>query len=246
MNNASGNPVNGNSSIAISPAEGRDLGFATPGVILPQSNINNVNCVTNPVSCTGNFDGEIGLNTSLTSPPNPLNSGTVGLQAVATHEIDEILGIGGAGSQLSATGSTTGPVGDLDLFRYNKAGTRSYSNNDPLQPYFSINGGATALSFFNQVPGGSDFGDWQSNPDHTGFGVQVQDAFATGGTNPALGPNEITAFNAIGYDVVPAPLIGHGIPAFLGLGVILFGAKLWGWCNKKGVVGLAPQASVQS
>jgi hypothetical protein len=44
--------------------------------------------------------------------------------------------------------------------------------------------------------------------------------------NVALGPNEITAFNAIGYDVVPAPQIGFGFPAFLAVGGLLFGAKL--------------------
>jgi hypothetical protein len=173
---------------------------------------------------SGTFDSTIGLNTTITSPPNALGGSTFSLQAVANHEIDEVLGIGGTGSTLTGTGSLTGPVGDLDLFRYAN-GSRSYSNADPNQPYFSINGGATALSFFNQVVG-ADFADWQSDPDHAGFGPQVQDAFATPGVNVALGPNEITAFNAIGYDVVPAPLIGFGFPTFLAVGGLLFGAKL--------------------
>ena len=59
--------------------------------------------------------------------------------------------------------------------------------------------------------GGSDYGDW-----HTSGTPQVQDAFGTPGVNIALGSNEITAFNVIGYDLVPAPLVGHGFPAFLG------------------------------
>ena len=38
-----------------------------------------------------------------------------------------------------------------------------------------------------------------------GFEPRVQDAFGKPGTNPALGVNELTAFNAIGYDLVAAP-----------------------------------------
>jgi hypothetical protein len=203
----SGNPVNSNTSVQVTLPEARNLGFST-----------------SPVP----FDSTIGLNTTITSPPNALGGSTFSLQAVANHEIDEVLGIGGTGSTLTGTGSLTGPVGDLDLFRYDANGSRSYSNADPNQPYFSIDGGATALSFFNQVVG-ADFADWQSDPDHAGFGPQVQDAFGTPGVNVALGPNEITAFNAIGYQelaAVPAPQIGFGFPAFLAVGGLLFGAKL--------------------
>jgi hypothetical protein len=235
----SGNPVNGNPNMIITTAEGRNLGFNTPGGILPNSNINDATC------CTGTYDSEIGLALGITYPPQPNNGSTYGLQAVANHEIDEALGIGGTGSILSQTSPLNGPVGDLDLYRYNAPGSRSYSNNDPLQPYFSINGGATVLSYFNQNNGG-DYADWEScSGIPAGFGPQVQDACGEPGTNPALGPNEITAFNAIGYDttqVVPAPLIGHGVPAFLGLGVFLFGVKLWGWSKKTGVVGPASRA----
>lgn len=205
--NSSGNPVNGNTFVQITSAEARNLGFSfTPS----------------------GFDSTIGLNTSITFPPQLNNGSTFGLQAVANHEIDEALGIGGPGSTLTGTGSLTGPVGDLDLYRYSAPNTRSYTNTNSTSPlaYFSINGGATVLSYFNQTDG-ADFGDWLSNPIPAGFSPQVQDAFATAGTNPALGPNEITAFNAIGYDVVPAPPIGFGFPAFFAVGGLLFGVKLW-------------------
>jgi len=65
-----------------------------------------------------------------------------------------------------------------------------------------------------------------------GFSPQVQDAFGEPGPQPTLGPNEITAFDAIGYDVVPAPLIGFGFPVFLGVGGLLFGAKLLQWSRR--------------
>ncbi len=199
--NSSGNPVNGNTGVLITSAEGRNLGFATPGDVSPNSNIN-------LATGGGTYDSEIGLNTSITSPPNGL-SGNYGLQSVANHEIDEALGIGGAGSALTGEGSLTGPVGDLDLYRYSAPGVRSYTNTNSSSPlaYLSIDDGATVASYFNQT-NGADFGDWLSNPIPAGFSPQVQDAFGVSGTNPALGPNEILAFNAIGYDVtslVPEP-----------------------------------------
>jgi hypothetical protein len=123
---SSGNPVNGNPNVVFTSAEGRNLAFNTPGVILPNSNINDA-------TTGGTFDSEIALNTSITSPPNGL-SGNYGLQAVANHEIDETLGIGGTGSTLTGTGSLTGPVGDLDLYRYSANGVRSYTNTNSTSP----------------------------------------------------------------------------------------------------------------
>ncbi len=197
----SGNPVNGNSEIIVTTAEARNLGFTgfeTDASILVNGS---------------DYDSEISLNTGITSPPNSL-SGNYSLQSVATHEIDEALGIGGTGSSLTGTGSLTGPVGDLDLYRYSAPGVRSYSNDAQNQPYFSINGGETVLSYFNQEAG-ADFADWQ-----TGSQPQVQDAFGTPGASPVLGPNELTAFNAIGYELIaPEP----STFALVGLGLLGFG-----------------------
>ncbi len=211
----SGNPVNGNRQVQITSAEARNLGFSAPAGISAGG---------------GTYDSEITLNTSTTSPPGSLNGSTYSLEAVAMHEIDEALGIGGTGSTLTGSGSLTGPVGDLDLFRYSAAGVRSYSNAQTTSPfsYFSIDGGTTVLSYFNQTSG-ADFADWLSNPIPNGFGVQVQDAFGQPDTNPSLGPNELIAFNAIGYQViVPEPptsaLAGLGML----LGAVLFRGRLRG------------------
>jgi hypothetical protein len=206
---SSGNPVNNNTGVVITSAEGRNLGFGTAGGITPNTDIDDA-------GGGGTFDAEIALNTSITFPPQPDNNSNYGLQAVANHEIDEVLGIGGTGSTLNGTGSLTGPVGDLDLYRYSASGVRSYSNTNTTVPlsYFSIDGGATVLSYFTQTTG-ADFADWFSNctsatlcqPDGLpdGFSPQLQDAFGEPGTNPALGPNEITAFNSIGYDTLASP-----------------------------------------
>jgi hypothetical protein len=185
---ATPNPVNGTPNVIITSAEGRNLGFATPGFV-----------AVGPVT---DYDSEISLNTSITSPPNTL-AGFFGLESVAEHETDESLGIGGSGSTIGDTGFFATGVGDLDLYRYTSLGVRSYSTVQTTNPfsYFSIDGGATVLSYFNQTSG-ADYADWLSNPIPAGFNPQVQDAFGEPSTNPTLGVNEITAFNAIGYDVV--------------------------------------------
>jgi hypothetical protein len=202
---ASNNPVTGTPNMAITSAEGRNLGFNTPGGV------------------SGTFDSEITLNTSITSPPNPLG-GNYGLEAVATHEMDEVLGIGGPGSTL-ASGLPPGFAGDLDLYRWSctvaivnntcSAPTRSYTTSSTAVSYFSIDGGETILSYFNQASG-ADYSDWLSDPIPAGFSPQVQDAFATPGTNPQLGPNELAALSAIGYEIVSPeastlPLAGLGL-----------------------------------
>jgi hypothetical protein len=205
----SGNPVNGNTTVQVTSAEARNLGFSDPGVVTVGS---------------GTYDSEISLNTSITYPPGPNNGSNYGLQAVANHEIDEALGIGGTGSTLG-NDDLTGPVGDLDLYRYSAPGVRSYSDVQKTTPYsyFSVNGGDTVLSYFNQTAG-DDYGDWLSNPIPAGFGAQVQDAFGEPGTNPTLGPNELLAFNAIGYEVIaPEPstllLFVSGLAIIAGAGL---------------------------
>jgi PEP-CTERM motif len=205
------NPVNGNGDVAFTSADGRALGFNTPGAV------------------NGTFDSIIGVNTSITSPPQGL-AGNFGLQSVVLHEMDEALGIGGTGSEIGP--NLTGPVGDLDLFRYSAPGVRSYSNVQTTNPfaYFSIDGGATVLSYFNQT-NGADYGDWLSNPIPAGFGPQVQDAFGFPSTDPALGPNELTALNVIGYSLaaVPEPssvvLMGLGVTALAASRLRRRGAK---------------------
>ena len=99
----------------------------------------------------------------------------------------------------------------MDLYRYSAPGVRSFSIYYTASPYsyFSIDGGNTVLSYFNQYGDGTDYGDWLSDPFPAGYGPQVQDAIATPGANPTLGVNELTALNVIGYTLaVPEPASG--------------------------------------
>ncbi len=189
---SSGNPVNNNNFVYMTAPNARALGFNAPGYVTVAGQ-------------NQNYDTVVSLNTSLTYPPKANNGSNYGLQAVAAHEINEALGIGGTGSNLAA--GISGSIGVLDLYRYSAPGVRSYSPTSPSS-YFSINGGNTVLSYFNQTSG-PDYGDWLSNPIPAGYGPQVQDAYGAPGTNPALGVNELTALNVIGYNLsttsVPEP-----------------------------------------
>jgi hypothetical protein len=184
------NPVNGNTNVTLTTPLLRALGFNSQG------------------NTGGQPDGTISLNTSImnlsrTGSQNPSN---YDLQAVAGHEIDEVLGTGGSGSSLP---TTNGPIGPLDLFRYSSPGVRSFTTSTSAAPYFSIDSGLTNLVFFNQAGGVSDYSDWGdgvSPADSRGNSPpQMQDAFGTPGAIVNIGSNELTAHDVVGYNLAPVP-----------------------------------------
>jgi hypothetical protein len=173
------NPVNGTTSVDVTTANLRALGF----------------------NASVSFDSTISINTAITNyTGKAFNPSFYSLTGVVEHEVDEALGLG---SDLDS-GTTTGDIRPEDLFRYAAPGVRSYTLATSATPYFSVDGGVTDLIGFNQAgpPGGSDYGDWAGeNPAH------VQDAFGTPGVTPVFGL-EGTALDAIGYNLatgVPEP-----------------------------------------
>jgi hypothetical protein len=218
------NPVNGSPSIEIKSANARAIGinvpagcYLTTGSDVPEQ-CSGVDNGTSPV------DGIVSLSTSTTYPGSPGSSLSYGLQSTAEHEIDEILGLGSALNNTTASSGTvdaTNPAPE-DLFRYGANGSRIFSVNcaAAATAFFSYNG-STDLAQFNNACNGADFGDWQSNPLPTGVAAQVQDAYASPGTQPLYGPNEIAALSAIGYTVAVAPepgtwlLMSLALPAFV-------------------------------
>lgn len=134
------------------------------------------------------LDGTIffgGGNPYTYDPANRKVVGKYDFIGIAIHEISEVMG---RNSNLD-----TAPVGaaPFDLFRYTARGALSMDPN-ALNVYFSVDGGATALNFFNSDPSG-DVMDWEG---------PAPDAFnAFGPTNEQddMTASDLVAMDVIGY-----------------------------------------------
>jgi len=177
-------PVDGQSSVYMKGADVKALGI-------------NFFAATHAAS-----EGTISLNTSIMNLSRSGNqdSAKYDLQAVVSHELDEVLGLG------SSLGSGLIYASPEDLFRYaaNGAGGtcstvkgRSFSTS--AAACFSIDG-STGLAQFNNT-GSGDSGDWLTPGKASN--AQIQDANGTPGTQPALGV-ELRALDVIGYDLSAA------------------------------------------
>ena len=134
-------------------------------------------------------DGSIGFaGSSLGYDFNPYDGVTAGrydFEAVAAHELAEVLGrLGGINS---ATPSWRTP---LDLFRYSAPGVLDYGYNDAT--YFSIDGGVTRLKAFNNA-GSGDRTDWASGT------YDVSNAYISTGHAYNLTAVDLTALDVLGY-----------------------------------------------
>ena len=170
--NQSTNPVNGNASVNLTLPNLRTLGFTGSSYNPP----------------AGQTDSTISLNTSLMNlTRSSINPSKYDLMAVASHEIDEVLGFGSALNGLSnGAPAPTTAIWALDLFRYDQTQTnvRSFNTTQSSPAYFALTGTSAPLARFNQTAGG-DFSDWYSPGGQT---PQVQDAFGTPGSTPNLSP----------------------------------------------------------
>ena len=142
------------------------------------------------------------------------------------HELDEVLGGGGAGTTLTDTSSgNPSYLGPTDLYRYASTGgctaatglshTLSWNDNSATIACYSLDGGETAFAQFNQSGGGSDYGDFTlPNP-------AIQDAYEPSTDAPVystLSP-EYIMMESIGYNPVPEPsILGLFAISVVGLG----------------------------
>jgi hypothetical protein len=183
------------------------------------------------VDSGGTVDGVVFLNLdeslSYTRPISGVASPVVyDVESAMEHETDEVFGVGGHGSTLNdlvqdpnyafdASGISGATLyGADDLYRYSN-GLPSYTVNPNVDfsqtAYFSIDGGVTAVEFYNQeamVVG--DAADWAPDRICPGGGVGgdgfVQDAFGCGNESPDVtyGSPEFVEFEAIGFST-PEP-----------------------------------------
>jgi hypothetical protein len=146
------------------------------------------------------------------------------LQAVAAHEISEVMGRLG----LEGTATVGGqPVyTPLDLFNYQSQGVLELSANGG---YFSVNNGRTNLGNYNNAAvNGGDIADWASSTSPTQAGTlglsagsqDAYDAFTFPGQNAQVSLSDIVEDAALGYQLTPignlALLASHAAAAFPG------------------------------
>lgn len=197
-NNGSAN----NTTVRITNANAKALGLApTPAVV---------------GSCTSACDASIVFATAFSWDFNPndgITAGAYDFVGIATHEIGHALGfisgvdildINSSGTFFSADQFTY--VSSVDLFRYSTASTAQgvidwTASSTPK--YFSLNNGATAIAGFSL---GRTWGDgqqashWKDN-----LGLGIMDPTAGTGELLSITQNDITLFNAIGWNVGPVP-----------------------------------------
>ena len=150
-----------------------------------------------PATMGGN-SGYVGFSSSAAwdfSPSNGISAGTYDFEGVAAHEISEVLGR--LTGLYTSSPSFATPV---DALRYSAFGVSSFSYASPA--YFSINGGATNLGWFNTT-GGGDRTDWRS------IAGDAQNAYLSTGVNYALTSADKTLLDVLGWGVAsPTVTIG--------------------------------------
>lgn len=138
------------------------------------------------------LDGSIGFAGATSgydfNPADGVNTGTYDFEAVAAHEMAEVLGRISGIESASPTYRTP-----YDLFRYKGSGALSYGYNDAA--YFSINRGVTDLKAFNNSTSGGDRSDWQT----LSTALDVSNAFISTGKRYNLTAVDLTSLDVLGW-----------------------------------------------
>lgn len=191
-------------------------------------------------SATGVFSGACGAvndavislgNLNYTPGGAGFNSEGVG---VIEHELNEVLGGGGAGSVLSGSQTITSTIGPIDFYRYHASGascasvTTTPSNTSSAAEIacYSLNGGTTALTQMNQT-GGGDFGDFVTS----GSPRNIQDAFGGGATTSVYSTSspEYIMLQSIGWD----PVVTNAVPEPASIALLSGGMGALGFLRRR-------------
>lgn len=182
--------------------------------------------------CVTLCDGFIRFNSSFNfdyDRSNGVTSNQFDFIGIAAHEIGHVLGF------LSGVDLLDGNPGlsedqfrlmPLDLYRYSSGsaaqGAVDFTASTATK-YFSINGGAASgINFATGVA----FGDGrQASHWKDGLGQVIMDPTSAPGEFLAIGPNDRTAFDVIGWNLTPVPEPGKPVMLALGLAVLAIGVR---------------------
>jgi VCBS repeat-containing protein len=145
-------------------------------------------------SDSGAVDAYAGFSSVYPFAYNPNNRAVAGeydFIGVVEHELTEDMG------RIDLFGESLGDgysgYSVLDLFHYTSQGVHTYTGT--TTDYFSVNGGKTALDYFNSNPDG-DLGDWASSAGDDSFL-----AFSPTDEADVVSQTDITEMNALGFQI---------------------------------------------
>ncbi|HZZ66645.1 MAG TPA: NF038122 family metalloprotease [Phenylobacterium sp.] len=178
--------------------------------VLPSAEAKALGLVSGASTSIDGYIGFGGTTSGYSFNPLSVAAGTYDFEAVAAHELAEVLGrMGGVDSTSPAWRSP------FDLFRYSAPGVLDAGYNDAA--YFSVNGGVTDLKAFNNSPSGGDRSDWLVKS-----GVHdVQDAFQNQGSRYTLSNVDLTALDVLGWGGGNAGDASLGNPTGQAFGLVL-------------------------
>jgi len=219
------NLASGNKSdlIVETSADLRALGFDAPGLL-----------GTDGERFHGTLDGVIILDSGTDFEySRPVSPASIDARWAIAHEINEVLGVGGAGGSILNAAFDLGEVsppffggviGGEDLYRYAAPGIPSLTLDSDAAAYFSIDGGKTDLARFDQDHT-MDYADWYAQGPC--LPLVQRAAFCNGlAVDVTRDSPEVVALQAVGYELrsVPEPTTASiffaGLGGLVGLSVI--------------------------